>query len=50
MNFAGSKYDINGVQRNWWTNETLKQFQAKNQCLVNQYSKFNITEVNKFVS
>ena len=42
-------FDLNGVLKNWWTNETLQKFQSKTHCFVNQYSKFNVTEANQFV-
>ena len=46
----GSKYDLNGQYKNWWTNETLKKFEAKNECFVKQYSRFNVTGTNQTVS
>ena len=45
----GSKFDLNGRYNNWWTNETLKTFQTQNECFVEQYSRFNVTEANRFV-
>ena len=47
--FKGAKYDLHGKLKNWWTDETLKKFNTKNQCFIDQYSRFNYTEAGKFV-
>jgi len=36
----GSKFDAAGNLRNWWTPEDLKNFQARAECIVNQYGEF----------
>lgn len=36
----GSKSDANGIQRNWWTDEDRKAFDAKGAKLAAQYSKY----------
>jgi predicted metalloendopeptidase len=36
----GSKSDANGIQRNWWTDEDRKAFEARTRMLVDQYSKY----------
>jgi predicted metalloendopeptidase len=38
----GRDYDLNGVLRDWWTNETSQKFNSKVQCVIDQYSKFEI--------
>lgn len=44
----GSQYDKNGNVKNWWSETTLKQFQAKSQCYVDQANayKINLTGLN----
>jgi len=36
----GSQYDANGNAQNWWSEADLKQFEAKAQCIVDQYGEF----------
>lgn len=36
----GSKSDADGVQRNWWTDEDRKRFEARTQALVAQYNSY----------
>lgn len=36
----GAKFDGHGNLHNWWTPEDMKKFQAKTDCLVNEYSQY----------
>jgi putative endopeptidase len=36
----GSKFDAQGNLKNWWTDEDLKNFQARGDCIVNQFDGF----------
>jgi putative endopeptidase len=38
----GAKYDAEGNLRNWFTPEDLKNFQARTDCVANEYSEFNV--------
>jgi len=38
----GAKFDSEGNLRNWWTPEDLKNFQARTDCIANEYSEFNV--------
>ncbi len=38
----GSQFDSTGRLNNWWTAEDLKKFQAKTQCVVNQFDGYFI--------
>ena len=38
----GAKYDNEGNLRNWWTDEDLKNFQARTNCISTEYSEFNV--------
>jgi putative endopeptidase len=38
----GAKYDSQGNLRNWFTPEDLKNFQARTDCVANEYSEFNV--------
>jgi putative endopeptidase len=40
----GAKFDANGNLRNWWTPEDLTNFQSRAQCIVNEYSEFNVAQ------
>ena len=43
---SGRKYDKSGNLNDWWLNETSKAYVAKAQCMVNQYSKFKLGDIN----
>jgi putative endopeptidase len=36
----GSKFDAQGNLKNWWTEEDLKNFEARGQCIVKQFDGF----------
>ncbi len=38
----GSQFDAEGRLENWWTPEDLKRFQAKGQCVVDQFDNYYI--------
>ncbi len=37
---SGAQYDAQGRLRNWWTDADLKAFQAKGQCVVDQFEGY----------
>ena len=39
---TGRHYDQNGNYTDWWTPSTVKQFEARAQCFVEQYSNFSV--------
>ena len=43
----GSKYDLHGNVRNWFSPEDLKQFQAKTGCVADEYSGFEVAPGQK---
>jgi len=38
----GAKFDADGNLKNWWTDEDLKNFQARGECIVKQFDAFNV--------
>jgi putative endopeptidase len=38
----GAQFDAEGRLRNWWTDEDLKKFQARGQCVVDQFEGYFI--------
>jgi endothelin-converting enzyme/putative endopeptidase len=38
----GAQYDAQGRLKNWWTDEDLKKFQARGQCVVDQFEGYFI--------
>ena len=38
----GAQYDAEGRLKNWWTDDDLKKFQAKTQCVVDQFDGYYI--------
>lgn len=40
----GALFDQLGNHRQWWDDATFRQFEARKQCLIDQYSKFAVPE------
>jgi putative endopeptidase len=40
----GAKFDAEGNLRNWWSDEDLKTFQARAECIANQYGEYVVEE------
>jgi putative endopeptidase len=38
----GARFDGNGNLKNWWTPEDLKNFQARGECIVKQFSSYEV--------
>ncbi len=38
----GAKFDAEGNLRNWWTKDDLENFQKRANCIVTEYSEFNV--------
>jgi putative endopeptidase len=38
----GAKFDLQGNLKDWWTPADLKNFQARSECVVNQFSAFEV--------
>jgi predicted metalloendopeptidase len=42
----GAQYDKDGNLKDWWQPDTQKQFKQRTQCVIDQYSKYQISGVN----
>lgn len=42
----GAKFDAEGNLKNWWTQEDLKHFKAATQCIVDQFSRYKVEDLN----
>ncbi|HJQ36268.1 MAG TPA: M13 family metallopeptidase [Thermoanaerobaculia bacterium] len=40
----GAKFDALGNLRNWWSDEDLKNFQARSECIASQYGEYVVEE------
>lgn len=45
----GRQFDDIGNLKGWWEPETDEKFQKKATCIIEQYSKFNMTDINMTV-
>ncbi|XP_069687936.1 neprilysin-11-like isoform X2 [Periplaneta americana] len=41
----GRRYDKDGNLKQWWTEETLKEYENRVQCIVDQYNQYNVSQL-----
>ncbi|XP_055609974.1 endothelin-converting enzyme 1-like [Uranotaenia lowii] len=46
---SGIEYDKTGNHGQWWSNDTLKEYKKRAQCLVEQYNGFYLQEAKQFI-
>ena len=42
----GRKYDKDGNMNDWWLNATAEAYEAKAQCMIDQYSQYKVEDLN----
>ena len=45
VTLTGRRYDKDGNLKQWWTEATLKHYEERVQCIVDQYSNFTVTQL-----
>ncbi len=45
----GRQYDKNGNRVPWWSNSTIKEFNERKQCIIDQYSNYTVTQIHENV-
>ncbi|XP_062552174.1 neprilysin-1 isoform X2 [Armigeres subalbatus] len=46
----GRQFDKDGNMMQWWNNATIKAFRERAQCIIDQYSRYKINEVNLYMN
>ncbi|XP_044020333.1 endothelin-converting enzyme homolog [Aphidius gifuensis] len=46
----GIYYDANGIRNNWWRNDSIKNFDDRAMCIVEQYGNNTMPEINANVN
>ncbi|XP_039448992.1 neprilysin-1 isoform X2 [Culex pipiens pallens] len=46
----GRQFDKDGNMMQWWNNATIKAFRERAQCIIDQYSRYKINEVNMYMN
>lgn len=46
----GRQFDKDGNMMQWWNNATIKAFRERTQCIVDQYSRYKLQEVDLYVN
>ncbi|CAF1029171.1 unnamed protein product [Rotaria sordida] len=43
---TGRQFDKDGNRISWWTPETIERFNVRKQCIIDQYSRYVVTQIN----
>ncbi|XP_059475395.1 neprilysin-1-like [Neocloeon triangulifer] len=46
----GRQFDKDGNLMQWWNNATIKAFRERAQCIIDQYSKYKLDDIDHFVN
>ncbi|XP_067638908.1 neprilysin-1 isoform X2 [Eurosta solidaginis] len=46
----GRQFDKDGNMMQWWNNATIEAFRKRTQCIIDQYSRYKIEEVDMYVN
>ncbi|XP_047352829.1 neprilysin-1-like isoform X1 [Vespa velutina] len=46
----GRQFDKDGNMMQWWNNATIKAFRERAQCIVDQYSRYKLQEVDLYIN
>ncbi|XP_070151013.1 neprilysin-1 [Polyergus mexicanus] len=46
----GRQFDKDGNMMQWWNNVTVRAFRERAQCIVDQYSRYKLQEVNLYIN
>lgn len=46
----GRQFDKDGNMMQWWNNATVKAFRERAQCIVEQYSRYKLQEVDLYIN
>jgi predicted metalloendopeptidase len=47
---TGRQFDKDGNMMQWWNNVTVRAFRDRAQCIIDQYSKYKLEEVDLYVN
>uniref|UniRef100_A0A1A9WAX6 Peptidase M13 N-terminal domain-containing protein n=1 Tax=Glossina brevipalpis TaxID=37001 RepID=A0A1A9WAX6_9MUSC len=49
-NDIGRQFDKHGNMMQWWNNATIEAFRGRTQCIIDQYSKYKVDEVDQYMN
>jgi predicted metalloendopeptidase len=47
---TGRQFDKDGNMMQWWNNVTIRAFRERAQCIIDQYSRYKLDEVDLYVN
>lgn len=47
---TGRQFDKDGNMMQWWNNATIRAFRERTQCIIDQYSRYKLDEIDLFVN